>query len=81
MFLNTFLNYLNEKSIVYYKEFDELVKNILTVNFSTDKNYTKYTNYTDSNFSLNDYLINNILDGFNKQNKQAQQVRKGAFNI
>ena len=42
MFLNTFLNYLNEKSIVYYKEFDELVKNILTVNFSTDKNYTKY---------------------------------------
>ncbi len=42
MFLNTFLNYLKEKSIVYYKEFDELVKNILTVNFSTDKNYTKY---------------------------------------
>jgi hypothetical protein len=40
--LNTFLNYLKEKSIVYYKEFDELVKNILTVNFSTDKNYTKY---------------------------------------
>jgi hypothetical protein len=42
LFLNTFLNYLKEKSIVYYKEFDELVKNILTVNFSTDKNYTKY---------------------------------------
>ncbi len=56
------------------------IKEILEYNISqsTDininKNYTKYTNYTDSNFSINDYLINNILDGFNKQNLFSNQM-------
>ena len=53
------------------------IKEILEYNISqsTDININKnYTNYTDSNFSLNDYLINNILDGFNKQNLFSNQM-------
>jgi hypothetical protein len=67
---------LSKKNKVYASN---KIKEILEYNISQsndiniNKNYTKYTNYTDSNFSLNDYLINNILDGFNKQNLFSNQ--------
>ena len=74
MFLNTFLNYLNEKSIVYYKEFDELVKNILTVNFSTDKNYTKY-----NLIIINEFI--EIINVFMKMNALEFQLKNYSNEI
>ena len=74
MFLNTFLNYLNEKSIVYYKEFDELVKNILTVNFSTDKNYTKY-----NLIIINEFI--EIINVFMKMNALEFQLQNYSNEI
>lgn len=74
MFLNTFLNYLKEKSIVYYKEFDELVKNILTVNFSTDKNYTKY-----NLIIINEFI--EIINVFMKMNALEFQLQNYSNEI